>query len=151
MGKMSRTKGARSEREAVHFIRDYYGYEVRRGDCFRHEPDIVGLEKIHIEVKNHEKPDISSWYWQSWEASKKYRDGIPIVMHKANRTPWYVTLAYSDFIMMGGSTAEVDQRQRFNLMTELAKNERIRYNRQGLDLISMKAEEFFDEYGGWIC
>lgn len=150
MAKMSRTKGKRSELEAVHFIRDNYGYVVRRGDCFRHEPDIVGLRGLHVEVKNHKTPDVGSWYLQSKDASMRYNDGIAIVMHKANRTPWYVTLAYSDWLRMGGDEAWMDKRQRFDLMAVLRENGGVRYIRKDIDLLTVKAEEFFDVYGGWI-
>ena len=51
MGKMSRDKGARSERSLVHLLRDFYGYDVRRGDCFRGEADVIGLWGVWIEVK----------------------------------------------------------------------------------------------------
>lgn len=149
MGKMSRAKGKRSELSAVHYIRDYYGYVVRRGDCFRHEPDIVGLDGIHIEVKNHESVKIGPWYIQSREASMRYKDGIPIVMHKSNRTPWFVTLAYEDWLSMGGEKADFDDRQKFDLMSELAEKKRLRYIRKDVELITIPAEEFFDEYGGW--
>ena len=50
-GKSSREKGARSERELVHILRDQYGYDVRRGYVFHGEPDVVGLDGIHVEVK----------------------------------------------------------------------------------------------------
>lgn len=150
MGKMSRDKGKRSELELVHLLRDFYGYEVRRGDCFRHQPDIVGMWGIHIEVKNVQKVDIASWYWQSWEAAKKYDDGIPVVIHKENRKPWLVTLAYQDYTeTMRGEAADMDDRERFNLRAEIEKYGRLRYFRQGIDLITVPIVEFMDIYGEW--
>lgn len=150
MGKMSRNKGKRSELILVHFIRDFYGYEVRRGDCFRGEADVIGLPGIWIEVKAHEKVDIGTWYWQAWETTTKRDGGIPVVFHKINRSPWYVTLAVKDYEIMGGESAPMDERVRFNLMNEMKDHDRIRYYRQGLDLITVKAEEFMDVYGGYI-
>lgn len=150
MGKYSRNRGIRGELSLVHFLFDNYGYLVRRGDCFRHEPDIVGLDGLHVEVKNVEKVDIGSWYWQSWEAAKKYDDGIPVVFHKENRKPWLATVASKDFEAIGGGLPLMDRRQRFNVRTEIEKLGCIRYERQGVDLVTMPIEAFLDEYGEWI-
>lgn len=150
MGKMSHSKGKRSELEIVHLLRDFYGYEVRRGDCFRGQPDVMGLPEIWIEVKNHQKMDIGSWYWQAWEASKKRSGGIPVVFHKENRKPWLSTLASKDFEAMGGTIPQMDDRMRLNVRTETEKRGCIRYYRQGVDLVTMPIEDFMDIYGGWI-
>ena len=150
MGKMSRNKGKRSELELVHLLRDFYGYEVRRGDCFRGEADVIGLPGIWIEVKNHQKVDTGSWYWQAWEASKKRSGGIPVVIHKENRKPWLATASSSDFKTLGGEIPNMDDRMRLNVRSEVEKAGCIRYYRQGLDLVTMPLEDFIDIYGGWI-
>ena len=53
MGKASREKGKRGEREASNFFKPY-GYETRRGVQYHggpDSPDVVGLPDMHIEVK----------------------------------------------------------------------------------------------------
>lgn len=151
MGKMSREKGKRSELDLVHYLRDFYGIDVRRGDCFRGEADVIGMPGIWIEVKNHQKVDIGSWYWQAWETTKKHKGGVPVVFHKENRKPWLVTLAYNDWTMLGGDECDIDNRIRFNLRSVFEKHGIVRYFRQGVDLITVSAEDFMDEYVDWMA
>ena len=56
MGKPSRDKGKRGEREIAGLLRDY-GYDARRGVQYHggaDSPDVVGLPGVHIEVKRTE-------------------------------------------------------------------------------------------------
>ena len=95
----SRTKGKRGELEVVHLLQNH-DYNVRRGDAFRGEPDIVGLDGVHIEVKFRETTEIDKWMAQSMrDAEDKYEhDMIPTVWHKRNRMPLKVTLLAEDFL-----------------------------------------------------
>lgn len=97
MGRMSRTKGAVAERELMHILNDQYGFNVRRGDCFRHEPDLMGLLSIHIEVKRVEAIKLSTWLKQAAEAAGRYQDGLPTVFHRKSREPWFVSMLQEDF------------------------------------------------------
>ena len=56
MGKTSRDKGKRGEREVASLLRSY-GYDTHRGQQYhggKDSPDVVGLPGIHIEVKRTE-------------------------------------------------------------------------------------------------
>ena len=86
----------------MHILRDFYGYPVRRGYVFHHEPDLVGLEGIHIEVKAVEKLNIRTAYKQAVEGAKTHDDGYPAVYHHKNRDGWLVTLSLADFIDLYG-------------------------------------------------
>lgn len=94
----SRAKGAQGERELARKLRDY-GYEARRGQQFsgaNGDPDVVGLEGIHIECKRVERLNLEDAMAQS---RRDARDGeIPVVMHRKNHCEWLVTMTLEDWI-----------------------------------------------------
>lgn len=105
-GRSSRNKGANGERELANLLRDTYGYEVRRGQCFNHESDLVGLEGIHPEVKRVEKLNLENAMNQAIEESLKRHDGLPTVFHRKNRGEWLVTMRLTDWIDLYGEWSE---------------------------------------------
>ena len=94
----SRAKGAQGERELARKLREY-GYEARRGQQFsgaNGDPDVVGLEGIHIECKRVERLNLEDAMAQS---RRDARDGeIPVVMHRKNHCEWLVTMTLEDWI-----------------------------------------------------
>lgn len=100
-GKRSRNKGKRRELELVHILNDA-GFNTRRGYVFQHEPDIVGLEGYHIEVKGVESLNVRKALQQSIEDAEKRKDGTPILAWKKSNEPWTVTLLLDDFIRIIG-------------------------------------------------
>ena len=96
-GKASRDKGQRGER-LLRDIFNYHGYETRRGDCFRHEQDVVGLPFIHTEVKFVEKLNVRKAMEQAIEESQKKDGGLPAVFHKTSRQPFLVTMRIDDWM-----------------------------------------------------
>lgn len=98
--KNSRNKGAVGEREIASILREY-GYKARRGQQFsgaNGDADVVGLPRIHIEVKRREKLNIHEAMDQ---AKRDAREGeIPSVWHRKNNTEWLVTLRLDDFITL---------------------------------------------------
>lgn len=99
IGKKSRNKGKRRELELVHILRDQ-GFDVRRGYVFNNEPDIVGLDGFHLEVKGVESLNVRKALKQSIEDSEKRKDGMPIVVWKKSNEPWTVTLLLDDFLQI---------------------------------------------------
>ena len=98
MGKASRDKGKRGERELASILRDY-GYDARRGQqyCGTHgDADVIGIPGIHIEVKRVEKFNL----YDALDQSKRdARNGeIPTVFHRRNNCEWVVCLRLPDFI-----------------------------------------------------
>ena len=97
-GRSSRNKGANGERELANLLKDFYGFDVRRGQVFNGEPDLVGLDGIHVEVKRVERLNINDAMEQAREAAKKKQDGVPVVFHRRNRTRWMVTMDLQDWV-----------------------------------------------------
>lgn len=97
----SRDKGARAERQLAKELRKY-GYEdARRGQQFsgaNGDPDVTGLDKIHIECKHVERLNIHDAMEQSKRDARE--NEIPVVMHKKNRTNWLVTMELIDWIQL---------------------------------------------------
>ena len=103
MGKMSRAKGARGEREIAGILREY-GYETRRGQQFsgaNGDADVVGLPGIHLEIKRVERLDLYGAMSQSRrDAEAAKNNEIPVVMHRRNNCKWLVTMELDDWMRL---------------------------------------------------
>lgn len=98
MGKPSRDKGKRGEREWTRVCRDH-GYDCRRTSQYCGQTgdaaDVVGLPGIHQEVKRTER---LSLYEAMSQAARDAKPGeIPIVAHRRNDCGWLVVLREGDF------------------------------------------------------
>ena len=98
MGKMSREKGKRGERELASKLRGY-GYDCRRGQQYcgaNGDADVVGMPGLHLEVKRTERLDLYSALSQ---AKADAREGeIPIVAHRRNDCEWVMIVPLSGFM-----------------------------------------------------
>ena len=96
----SQAKGRRAEIELAQYLRAHGIAEARPGDPlnFGRQPDVVGLDGIHIECKRHEKIEINKWYEQSAADAERMKDGRPVVIYRQNRRQWMITLSLDDFI-----------------------------------------------------
>lgn len=97
MGKTSRDKGKRGEREVAGLLRSY-GYDARRGVQYHggeDSPDVVGLKGMHIEVKRTETLRLYDALSQS---KADAGDDMPIVIHRRNNSEWIVIQPLSDWI-----------------------------------------------------
>lgn len=94
-GKGSQRKGKRFEQDVARILTELTGREVRRGQVFNGEPDIVGVPGIHVECKNVERLNIHAAFRQSVGDARPGE--IPIVVHhiKNERRP-VVTLWLED-------------------------------------------------------
>jgi Holliday junction resolvase len=100
MGKMSRDKGKRFEREIANKFKDW-GYPARRSAQFcgntGEAPDVMGVPGIHIEAKHQEHMRLYDWMDQAVRNSKGMN---PVVIHKANAKPVLVTMRFDDWIAL---------------------------------------------------
>lgn len=100
MGKMSREKGKRYERELASTLKEY-GYDARRtaqycgntGDA----SDVVGLPGIHIEAKHQETLHIYDWMSQAIHDSAK-SGNKPAVFFRKNNHETLVCMRLTDWI-----------------------------------------------------
>ena len=100
MGKASRDKGKRGERELAGILRDY-GYDCRRGQQFcgsNGDADVVGLPGIHIECKRVERLDLYGAVEQAKRDAKE--EELTVVMHRRNNCEWLVTMPLEDWMSM---------------------------------------------------
>lgn len=107
MGKTSRDKGKRGEREVAAILRSY-GYDARRGVQYQggeDSPDVVGLPHIHIEVKRTERLDL---YGALSQAKGDCGKDMPIVVHRKNNCEWVVIQPLEDWLALYGGW-EVEQ------------------------------------------
>lgn len=100
MGKASRDKGKRGEREVAELLRDH-GIPARRGVQYAggtDSPDVIGLEGVHIEVK---RTEVLRLYPALEQAMAETRPGdIATVWHRPNGRPWAVIMLAADFIAL---------------------------------------------------
>lgn len=97
MGKTSREKGKRGEREVASLLRTH-GYDARRGVQYKggtDSPDVVGLPHIHIEVKRTERLDL---YGALSQSKGDAGDDMPVVIHRKNDCEWVVIQPLTDWI-----------------------------------------------------
>ncbi len=107
MGKTSREKGKRGEREVAAFLRSE-GYDAHRGVQYhggQDSPDVVGLPGIHIEVKRTERCDL---YGALSQSKGDAGTDMPIVIHRRNECEWVVVQPLKDWIELYRSW-EADQ------------------------------------------
>jgi Holliday junction resolvase len=97
VGKHSRDKGARGEREAAAEIRSLFGVEACRGAQHRGSPDTpdvcTAIEGVHFEVKRRET-------FRLWDAIAQAvvdaGPNIPVVLHRSNSKPWIAVVRLDD-------------------------------------------------------
>lgn len=98
MGKMSRDKGKRGERELAGFLRSH-GYDARRGQQYcgaDGSADVVGLPGMHIECKRTEALRL---YDALAQAKGDVRPGeMPAIFHRKNNCQWVVVMDAADWM-----------------------------------------------------
>lgn len=98
MGKASRDKGKRGERELANKLKEY-GYDCHRGQQFcgaDGSADVVGLPGIHIECKRVEKLNLYDAIAQSISDARPGE--MPTVFHRRNNAEWLVTIPLEQFM-----------------------------------------------------
>jgi hypothetical protein len=87
MGRMSRQKGKRGERECAAELGHLLGVEARRGVQFQGGPDspdvVLDGVAIHVEAKRVER--LQLWAAIEQAAADAPAGKVPVVWHKANR------------------------------------------------------------------
>ena len=101
MGKASKRKGDGGERELLEILQPY-GEAHRNNQRYiggHDNPDIsftCGHHRFHVESKRTERLNLRAAIRQA------ERDAVegntPVVMHRRNREPWYVTLSLTNFL-----------------------------------------------------
>jgi Holliday junction resolvase len=93
VGRASRQKGARGERDFRDLLRDHGFACDRDGSEFgdlRHE-----VEGVHFEVKRQERLSLPAWLRQAEEDA----DGrVPVVAFRQSRQPWRVVIPADHYL-----------------------------------------------------
>lgn len=96
----SKLKGKAGELEFCKIMREY-GYDLKRsvqynGKAEEGQPDVLGLDYIHPEVKRVEKLNVEKAVVQAIRDSDG--KGLPTVFHRKNRGRWLVTMPLDSWI-----------------------------------------------------
>lgn len=96
MGRKSKEKGKRGEREAAKAIEDFLGIGARRGVQYTgsaDSPDVeIALPNIHVEVK---RTETLSLYPAVEQATQDGGEKIPLVLHRRNHKDWLAIVPLS--------------------------------------------------------
>lgn len=100
MGKTSRDKGKRGERELANFLKEK-GYKARRGVQYQggpDSPDVTGLPGIHVECKRTEALRL----YDAMKQAKNDADpfSLPAVFHRRNNEDWVVIMDIEDWLIL---------------------------------------------------
>jgi Holliday junction resolvase len=101
MGRSEQTKGRRGERELSRILNEY-GFQTRPGApvSFGGEPDIIGLDGVHVEVKRAECPNVCAALKQAGEDAEYFGDGVPVVFWRKNRGRWCAIMELDTFVSL---------------------------------------------------
>ena len=99
MGKSQQRKGRSGELELVQILNDN-GIPASPGAPMSYgaTPDIVGVNGVHVECKRVEKLNLSVAMEQAIRDSERFKDGLPTVFHRRNRSPWLCTMRLTDWL-----------------------------------------------------
>lgn len=98
-GRKSQRKGRAAELELCRLLQGY-GYSVEPGRALNYgeEPDLVGLDGVHIECKRRETTEIWKWMDQAEADSQRFQDGAATVFFRRSRSPWMVCMKLTDWL-----------------------------------------------------
>ncbi len=97
--KNSKQKGKRGELEFANLCREH-GFPARRSQQYagiHGDADVIGIPGVHVEVKRVERLNVSVAMQQ---AIRDCQNSIPIVAHRKNREPWYITMRAEDWFRL---------------------------------------------------
>ena len=104
MGRKSKEKGKRGERELAAYLASVLGIRARRGVQFQGSPDspdiVADIPNVHIECKRTESFCL---YASLNQAINDAGGKIPIVCHRSNRNPWIIVARLDDIIKLSQS------------------------------------------------
>lgn len=97
MGRMSREKGARGERELATKFEEIFGCKARRGRQFCGSPDSPDVQTtlpgVHPECKRVERFNV---YDAMEQATADAGDKVPVVCHRRNKKDWILCMKLED-------------------------------------------------------
>ena len=100
MGKMSKDKGKRFEREIAKYLIEQ-GFLARRSAQYAgntgEAADVIGLDGIHIECKHQESMRLYDWMEQAVRDAKP-SGNLPAVFHRKNNAETLVTMRLEDWM-----------------------------------------------------
>lgn len=103
-GRKSKQKGKRVERELANILKDLGSSDARRTAQYnglKGDSDVIAeltLPSFHLESKGDEKLVLKNAIDQAVTDSQGQK--IPVVCHKKNRTPFYVTMRIEDWYLL---------------------------------------------------
>jgi len=100
MGRFSKAKGKRGERELASELCRVLGVSARRGMQFQGSPDspdvVTNIPNIHIECKRAERFRLYESLEQAVDDAGANTQKVPVVCHRQNNKPWVVVVRLDD-------------------------------------------------------
>jgi len=110
MGKLSRNKGKRGEREAAKRLSELLGVRFHRTAQFKGNHNAADIDaangnRLHLEIKRTERLRLYEALAQASDDSND--DQVPIVLHRPNRCPWVAIVYLDDLTRLVDAVAEL--------------------------------------------
>jgi Holliday junction resolvase len=98
---MQQRKGRSGELEISEILNNH-GISAEPGQAVSYgaTPDVIGVKGIHCEVKRVEKLNVLEAMKQAIRDAEKFKDGLPTLFHRRNRSPWLVTMTLEDWLKL---------------------------------------------------
>lgn len=117
MGRASRDKGKRGEREVAQILRAHGYTDAHRGaqytgNAHDGQDDVVGLPGWHIEVKRTETLSVYKAYEQARRDIEARRQAEPdkaVVIHRRSGKPWVAIISLDDFLALLDSAQDTQK------------------------------------------
>lgn len=99
MGVKSQKKGRGGELEICRILQAH-GIPAEPGQAVSYgaTPDIVGVDGVHCEIKRVERLNVPAAMQQAVRDAAKFQDGVPVLFHRRNRSPWLCTMLLEDWL-----------------------------------------------------
>lgn len=116
MGKSSRDKGSRAEREFINAILDELGgffgaidknWNQREGQRYD-----LKLGPFAVEVKRVEKLSLGSWWLEAVKQAEMNKHLMPMLAYRQSRQPWKIVLTLRDVGYLMDATSLIKTRRR---------------------------------------
>ena len=77
------------------------------------QPDIRGVDGVHVEVKRTEQLRLSEWMEQATRDAAQFKDGAPTIFYRKSRSGWVAIMRLDDWTQLYRRSKSITKIYRF--------------------------------------